>query len=554
MNKLTILSKYGALFTIALLCGPLATYAQDDLSGTVIVPNDIKVKLEDALKIDIPPAQDEGIKLQKPDMSYTTDPYLVPGPTYKTKLQPATLGKIINKELQQCFVKGAFGNFGTLYGEAFLNSLRNRTTLYSIDLKHYSGDGPVKNSGFSTNSVDLFGSQIFAAKYDLSASLGFRGDVNRFYATLPDSLQPKNASSDKQTFSDFHTQVHFANTGADTGALRYQLGVAYYFFGDAFKTNENDITVVASGDEPIKDNHIVADGSFDYMNYKNELSINRTLLRINAGYDLKAGILRAHLGFKTANETEGNVSTFHFYPDLRAEADLVEKYLTVIGGLTGNLEKNTFRGYAYENPFIVSDPLLKNTNEKFNLYGGVKGSFSSNSSFLVSVAFKNYHNMYFYIQDTTDRRKYVPVYDTGTTTVINVHGELAWSFMEDLDLSTKIDLNSYSVSTLKIQKPFERPAFEWMVTGNYNIAHKITFGADLFFVGSRDATDLSFKQVTTLKPYIDLNVHASYAFANVKGLKVFLELNNIFGNQYEVWNYYPVRGFQILGGVSYSFL
>jgi hypothetical protein len=553
---------------IAGLSFSLATgvYGQKIPENRVVVTTDIKPKLADAVKIPVKPL-DERIPVKKIEMNYTTDAYLMVSPVYKSKLKAVTIGAPKIPPLQHSFVKGAFGNYSNLFGEVFYNSKRDRTNMFSADLKHVSGTGPDKfgdmkvgKSGFSTNSIDLFGSHVFNAKYNLSGAIGFQRDANHFYAVIPDSLKPKNIS-DYQRFNDFHARVNFENGGADTGKLRYNFGLGYYSFADYYKTAENDVTVMAKLDEPISTNHLVADASYDFMNYKTERSLNRTLLKINLAYELKTGIFRAHLGFKTATESDSPTNVFHFYPDIKVEADLIEKYLTVFGGITGGLDKTTFKSFACENPFIVSDPSLKNVNDKFELYGGFKGSFSSNSSFLLSAALKNYRNMFFYLQDTIDRRKFVMVYDTGITTLINLHGELSWNFMEDLDLGTKIDFNSYTVSNLKygkttlpIQRPFERPAFTWMLTGNYNIDNKISFGTDVFFVSGREATDLSEKQITKLKPFIDLNLHASYAFTNIPGFKAFLEINNLFGNTYQVWNNYPVRGFQILGGAMYSFL
>ena len=521
--------------------------------------NDIKPKLADAVKIDVTPVQ-ENIAVQKPQMTYTTESYLLPTTVYKSKIQPAFIKKDILHELNKSFVKGDFGNYGNLYLEAFYNTLRNRTDLLSVDLKHWSGDGPVKNSGFSDNVIDLYGSHIINAKYDLGGDIGFERTANHFYATIPDSLKPN--TSDYQAFDDFHAKAHFANTGADTGKLRYNFGIGYDGFQNYYKTSENDITASLMADEPLNTNDIVLNASYDYMNYKTESSINRTLLKIDAGYRFKAGIMRLYLGFKTAGDGgDSNTSAFHFYPDLNINADLVDKYLSVFGGITGGMEKNTFRQLAYENPFMVTAPELRNTNDKFELFGGLKGSFSSSSSFLLRAAFINYQNLYFYVEDTTDRRKFVPVYDNGTTTLINLHGELGWTFSENLDLNTKIDFNNYTVSKLEfngkplpIEKPFERPGFEWMLTGNYKIENKIVFGGDVFFVGSRYATDLTEKNIVTLKPFVDANAHISYAFENIPGFKVFIELNNIFGNQYQVWDNYPVRGFQVVGGAMFSFL
>jgi len=529
------------------------------LTGVITEINDIKPKLADAVKIDVIPVQ-ENIAVKKPEMTYTTEDYLLPTPIYKAKMQPAFIKNAPLPELHKCFVEGAFGNYSNLYGEAFFNTVRNRTDLLSVDLKHFSGDGPVANSGFSDNLVDLYGSHIINAKYDLGIDVGFERTANHFYATIPDSLKPSDVS-DYQAFDDFHAKIHFANTGADTGKLRYNFGIGYDGFQDYYKTSESDITATLMADEPLNTNDILLNATYDNMSYKTESSISRSLLKIDAGYRFKTGILRAYLGFNTAAEGDSNTNSFHFYPDLNIEADIVEKYLSVFGGITGDEEKNTFRQMAYENPFIVSTPDLRNTNDKFELFGGLKGSFSSSSSFLVRAALINYQDMFFYLMDTSDHRKFVPVYDNGITTDINLHGELGWTFSENLDLNTKVDFNSYTVSKLElngaslpIEKAFERPGFEWMLTGNYNIEHKIVFGGDLFFVGQRFATDLSEKDIVTLKPFIDLNAHVSYAFSNIPGFNVFVQMNNIFGNQYQVWENYPVRGFQVVGGAMFSFL
>src|ERR1039457_1276159 len=92
--RLSIASVGMFLFAIGL------TNAQDNgLSGTIVVPGDIKPKLADAVKIDVVPVQ-ENITVKKPAMTYTTDPYLVPSPTYKTKLQAFALKNVPLPELQ----------------------------------------------------------------------------------------------------------------------------------------------------------------------------------------------------------------------------------------------------------------------------------------------------------------------------------------------------------------------------------------------------------------------------------------------------------------------
>jgi hypothetical protein len=537
----------------------LAAFAQNTgggkensgLTGEIVEYNAIKPKLADAVKIDVEPVQ-ENISVQKPEMTYTAQPSLLADKPYKGKLQNKSIGKTAQEELNHGYFIGGVGNYANLYGELFYNTLRNRNNLMTVDLKHHSGNGPEKNSGFSENSLDLYGKHIFAKKYTLDGNLGYSRNVYHYYGVSPDSLAAIKQGT-QQTFNDFNIGTKFGSAGADTGKLKYDLGVKYYNFTDAFKSGENDVTLFADAVEPFDKNFIVGNASFDYLNYKNSLrSYNRTILKVDLAYRFMTNGFRITAGFKTANETDTPKNNFHFYPDVRAEVDIVQKYLSAFGGITGNLEKNTFRSMSYENPFIYTAIPPHNTNEKFDIFGGLKGSFSNNSVFLASVAYKTYNNMYFYMNSPLDARQFLPVYDTGTTTVLNLHGELGFTVTEDFSLGTKLDYNNYSPSNLK--KAFEKPSFVWTVTGKYSMENKLSIGGDIFFVGSRYAAVLGSDHIYTLKPFLDANVNITYSLTNLKGVRLFLRGNNLFNNKYQVWNFYPYRGFQIVGGVMISFL
>jgi hypothetical protein len=121
--------------------------------------------------------------------------------------------------------------------------------------------------------------------------------------------------------------------------------------------------------------------------------------------------------------------------------------------------------------------------------------------------------------------------------------------MEELNLSTKFDYYHYSMSTLS--DPFHRPPFIWTASGMYNMANKISFGLDLFAWGSRksELTENKVNYIYTMKPIFDLNASVVYHLSNMKGVSVFLDLKNILGTQYNIYNFYPTRGFQVMGGV-----
>jgi outer membrane receptor protein involved in Fe transport len=50
-----------------------------------------------------------------------------------------------------------------------------------------------------------------------------------------------------------------------------------------------------------------------------------------------------------------------------------------------------------------------------------------------------------------------------------------------------------------------------------------------------------------------IDFSAGLEFKIVKNVKLWAQFNNIFNKEYQRWNQYPVYGFNLLGGVVFSF-
>jgi hypothetical protein len=61
----------------------------------------------------------------------------------------------------------------------------------------------------------------------------------------------------------------------------------------------------------------------------------------------------------------------------------------------------------------------------------------------------------------------------------------------------------------------------------------------------------SFNVDESIPPIYDLGIKLGYQLSNRS--QVFLHANNLIANKYEYYLGYPNRGFQILGGFTYSF-
>ncbi len=90
------------------------------------------------------------------------------------------------------------------------------------------------------------------------------------------------------------------------------------------------------------------------------------------------------------------------------------------------------------------------------------------------------------------------------------------------------------------------------ITGalRWQVLKDLQFKADAFFW---DGPQSFTKGVGAyrLKGAYDLNAGAE--FTVLPKLNVWLQINNILNNKYQRWNQYQVLGFNVMGGIVYSF-
>jgi hypothetical protein len=69
--------------------------------------------------------------------------------------------------------------------------------------------------------------------------------------------------------------------------------------------------------------------------------------------------------------------------------------------------------------------------------------------------------------------------------------------------------------------------------------------------GGAKAFDVDTDVTTTLPAAFDLNAKLSYLFS--KQFSVFVKGNNLLSNEYPIYLNYPVRGLNVMGGLTWVF-
>ena len=244
-------------------------------------------------------------------------------------------------------------------------------------------------------------------------------------------------------------------------------------------------------------------------------------------------------------------------------------------GVDGGLKMNSYASMLQENPYLVSDQVIKPTETKYQVYFGLKGDIDQNLKFDVNAGFGKMRNILFYKANglfdnnyTLNRSAYnfantfSAVYDDGTVSTVN--GSLQYYPLANLTMEAELNLASYKLENL--EKPFNRPLIKGSLGAKYTMLDKkLHLGFKGFLMSKRPTNSFTITESSTLPltyvstenlndkvvSYADFNLSAEYKIH--KNFSIFALGNNLMSKKYETYKGYKVLGPQILGGIKISF-
>jgi hypothetical protein len=280
--------------------------------------------------------------------------------------------------------------------------------------------------------------------------------------------------------------------------------------------------------------------------------------------DFSVGAMLAY-----ADDNVKNAGKINFYPAVRVGFEAIENKLILFGGLGGDLQRVTVNNLTRENPWLsssfnfvgsdsVQSPLrtgldVRNTDKQIEIYGGVTGSLASNVQFTAKASYQNLKNLYFFNHSVMDSSRFVLQYDDKATSLLNLYGEVIYNRADKTRFGVKLDYNNYGGLNL-LEQPFYRPSMLASVFGSYNLYDKILFNAELYYIGSsfgKIQRGLGSAAILESDKIIDLNLKVDYRIS--EKFSTFVMLNNVLGKKYERFVHYPTKGFNVIGGITYTF-
>jgi hypothetical protein len=544
--------KKNFLTGIAMLMMVAGAMAQEPRSKTIDVTSTFKPVLREASKINFnaaPPATDSS----KPRLTYN-----IPVQNLAFTYMPAALNPValpmdtLTAWQYSNYIKVGIGNVHVPYIKAGFSFGDNRSTFFNLFASHYSSKGSLPFQKNSQTSAGASATYKTKNNHEWNGSLGFSSDGYFLYGFRPESL-PFTKDDLKQRFQTIEGKVNFRNIQETEFGLNYNPSIRVSSFSDNHDPKGSETNTVL--DLPLEKSFgekfsFKLGATADLTNYRrseggDKETDQNNLYYVSTAVILKTTNLYLHGGIRPSWDDK----KFHMLPNIMADITTSDKRFTVQAGWIGYYEKGSYQRFASINPWLAQPDSSLMSTRVIEGYIGLKGSLGDHFSYSAKVGVNRYHNIPLFVNDYTKAGRTFVIRYEPRLDALQVHSELGYNIGEQF--SAKVGLNLRSFTGLeKEEKAWHMIPMELNASLRWQLIKDLWFYSELWawdggkFLGADD-------NAIKLKGAFDLSSGAEFRIT--KNFNLWLQLNNILNNKYERWNQYQVYGFNLLGGITYSF-
>ena len=477
-----------------------------------------------------------------------------------------------------------YGNYSTPFIELFLNQNRKFENDYGVYLKYISTENGIENTPLNTGVSNLnIGGYYMKEERSFNWKIGGNIHQQKYnWYGLPNinfDTSTIDAIVEQQTYGYYELNGEIIFEDSYFSNIKTSVNL----FEDSFGSKEIGFSLMPHLKLPLtriyrnlKDLELQTSihylqGEFE-QNYANDS--NRSYAFLNLGIHpvlrLDWKKLNIKLGTKIylSSDIENSLTDILAYPDIEISHPLNSGLLNIYTGASGDLHMNSFQSLSTLNPFVSPTLFLTQTNEQYNLFGGINGTLSSNISFNLKANYKKDEDHALFIRNNSKSNGefsnsiVLQGYEYGNSfgvfyddiSTFSIFAELEIAASKKIQLGGNLQMNSYTTTFQQIA--WNLPKIEGAIFGKYQNNNWYA-NANMFFVGERldvnynDTFPSTISNIQSLKGFADINLNGGYHFNDF--LSAFITLNNVLGTDYERYANYNVIGFQALAGVTYKF-
>lgn len=578
---------YSAIACTVLSAGILVAQEKkkSDLGTEVVdVVRSYDATISDAFKVRETPNMNEDANTKKKQVVYTINSFPVASTFVPEKGKAAEVDREARLAALNNYVLFGIGNYMNLNAEAFISKKLDADSYIAGRIDHFSSQGGIKNvlldDKFSKSKASvIYGGQ--KKNFGWKAEVGGFTQMSNWYG-----LPTKNITEEESKIvaSQIDPKQKYNNVFVD-GDLEFrniplsEVKLSYNHFSDDYSTSENSFRIKPQFETQISDLQARLGLVLDYVGttykepfgnnsnyYKNfNVGLEPSVVFADENYSVQLG-LGIYNNNGTYDDTTNN--SFHIYPQVRASYKLVENIVNAYAGIEGGLKQNTYREFVEANPFVAPNVGITPTDERFNVYFGLKGKLDHMISYNIRASYKDERDRALFVSNPFGLEGQRKAYmfgnsfnvEYGDMKTLNLFGELTFDFDKDVAMRLYGEYNNYDAA---VGQAWNLPTSKIGADFKFDFTDKWFAGADLYFVGSRkdrftrEVIDVVSKEKSyvheevNLDSYVDFNVKIGYR--PTKNWTVFVKGNNLLNQEYNQWGSFRAQGIQVMGGAVYKF-
>lgn len=486
--------------------------------------------------------------LDAPQVSFNSPDLQLQFPYTPLPLTPLALEKKSSQNLPKHFIELGLGSNRALRFKSGYDLSEWMKFPFYVSMRHQGFRGGLPDQRMTETEIQVAGSRRMLDKW-IHGKISFDRKGYSYYGY--DRTRFNYDQFDlRQRFTGLQIQLMTDTLNHVASRVHHQPEAGITIYGDRYSSFESGIILRDHGTRNLrKDLQALLGAEIRLLAFRSNQSVqNNSLLGIQLGLKKQIDEGSVQLALKPYLGQE-----FHVLPDIHFYYNLDAVNARASLHWEGNLLQNTFRELTTLNPFLFSHYAVKQSRQT-DLLACLQGNMNPSISYTLQSGIRWMRNLPTFINDTATDWKQFNLHYESAATLFTFRAEAGYQPYKTFSIRGLLEWAPV-LQTKSGQKAWHYQPFQAELKGDYTFKRKWHFGSEIILRGGYfsawplEGTSETFSRKAD--PGFEINVRAAYAADRM--WKVYAELNNLSGNQYQRWYGYPQWGRQILVGAVYSF-